>query len=279
MTVNGLTREFLIYVPEPGVETANLPVIISLHGTLGSAEQMMGFADFRPLAEKEKFLIVCPNGITQTWNDGRATKANQAGIDDVGFIDQLITHLITTYFVDAQKVYITGMSNGGFMASRLACELPERIAAIAAVAATLDKKAAIRPVKPLPVMYMHGTKDRLVPYAGGPTKAAGGNIFGHEEIVKLWAGIDQCTDSPTTTLIADNALDGTSLIKTEFSNPETGMQVVSYTVVNGGHTWPGGSQYAPKNFVGLVSHNLNACEAIWNFFKQYTNKAARQSAM
>lgn len=270
LMVNGLTREFLMYVPSSAGINISMPVVISLHGTLGSAEQMMGFADFRPLADREQFIIVCPEGITQTWNDGRATKANQAGIDDVGFIDQLITHLINVYQADESRIYLTGMSNGGFMVSRLACEIPHRLAAMAAVAATLDKLSSIRPAKPLPAMYIHGTKDRLVPYAGGPTKAAGGQVFSHEEMLKLWADVNACVTPPAVTQLPDTAQDGTSVTQQVFNNAETGRQVLGYTIENGGHTWPGGPQYAPKNFVGLVSHNLNACEVIWAFFKQYT---------
>jgi polyhydroxybutyrate depolymerase len=267
--VGNLVREYLIYIPDELPQHTLLPVVISLHGTLGSAEQMMGFADFRPIAEREKFLIVCPEGITQTWNDGRNTKAHAAGIDDVSFIDQLITHLINTYPADAKRIYVTGMSNGGFMASRLACELPHRIAAMAAVAATLDKTTGIHPVKPLPVMYIHGTGDRMVPYLGGPTKAAGGNVYSHEEIVKLWAETDGCNKVGVSE-IPDRANDGTSIIKKEFINPDTGLRVESYIIKNGGHTWPSGPQYAARNFVGLVSHNLDGCAVIWDFFKSYS---------
>ena len=264
-----LVREYLIYIPEQLSQGRLLPVIISLHGTLGSAEQMMNFADFRPLAEREQFFIICPEGITQTWNDGRQTKAHLAGIDDVAFIDELITHLINTYPIDMTRVYITGMSNGGFMASRLACEIPGRIAAIAAVAATLDRNAGILPVKPLPVLYIHGTRDPMVPYTGGPTKAAGGNTYSHEEVVKLWTELDGCTELEVTE-IADLANDGTSIIKKQYSNPGNKLRVISYTVKGGGHTWPSGPQYASKYFVGLVSHNLNGCAAIWDFFKDFS---------
>ncbi|MBS7562935.1 dienelactone hydrolase family protein [Mucilaginibacter sp. Bleaf8] len=270
LLVYGLDRQYLIYIPDSVDKTEKVPVIISLHGTLGSAEQMMGFADFRPLADRDQFLIVCPEGITQTWNDGRATKANKAGIDDVSFIDQLISHLIKKYPVDERCIYVTGMSNGGFMASRLACEIPERIAAIAAVAATLDKASYIRPEQSMPVLYIHGTKDNIVPFAGGPTKAAGGNVFGHEELLHLWVNVNNCVDEPKVTEIGDRAGDGTKIIKHEYINPDNVVKVIGYTVVNGGHTWPGRPQYAPVNFVGMVSNNLNACEEIWRFFKQYS---------
>ncbi len=264
-----MDREFLVYHSDY-TQSELLPVVISLHGTLGSAEQMMNFADFRPLADAEKFIIVCPEGITQTWNDGRATKANKAGVDDVKFLDELITHLLANYPIDFKRVYITGMSNGGFMASRLACEIPDRITAIAAVAATLDKASSLRPTVPMPVMYIHGTKDRIVPYVGGPTKAAGGNVYGHEEVLSLWVDVNQCTHNTVVETLPDEIADGTHVTRTVFSDPVNGNNVIGYTIVNGGHTWPSGPQYAPVNFVGQVSQNLDACQVIWDFFKAYS---------
>jgi polyhydroxybutyrate depolymerase len=151
-------------------KTDKLPVIISLHGRLGTAAGQMHFADFRPVADREKVIIVCPQGIGRSWNDGRGTPAHDQGINDVKFIDQLITYLVLTCNADSARVYITGMSNGGFMSSRLACELRGRIAAIAVVGASMDLQGDYQPLGPLPVMYIQGTKDPLVPYQGGAMK-------------------------------------------------------------------------------------------------------------
>ncbi|MCJ8211495.1 alpha/beta hydrolase-fold protein [Mucilaginibacter sp. RS28] len=268
LVADGRTREYLIFQPENDTEDL-LPVIVSLHGTLGSAAQMMSFADFRPLAEKEPFFIVCPEGITQTWNDGRATKANLAGVDDVAFISELIDHLIATYPIDTRRVYITGMSNGGFMASRLACEIPEKITAMAAVAATLDRNAAIHQMTPLPVLYIHGTRDPMVPYNGGPTKAAGGDVYSHQQMIDIWVNVNAC-DSRSTQEITDHAKDSTTVTAKIYTSSLNKMQVCSYTINNGGHTWPNGPQYADKHFIGLVSHNLDACLTIWNFFRRFS---------
>jgi polyhydroxybutyrate depolymerase len=123
ITVNGLKREFVTYVPAGISKSDKLPVVISLHGRLGAAAGQMRFADFRPIADREKVIIVCPQGIDRSWNDGRGGPANAKGIDDVKFIDQLITYIIDNYNTDSGRIYVTGMSNGGFMASRLACEL------------------------------------------------------------------------------------------------------------------------------------------------------------
>jgi len=267
--VDGISRQFVTYIPSI-ISSAKLPIIISLHGRLGTGRGQMGFADFRALAQKDKFIIVCPSGINRSWNDGRPTPAQEKGINDVKFIDHLITYIINTYNGDSTRVYLTGMSNGGFMSSRLACELNYRIAAIAVVGASMAEYVSYHPTKAMPVMYIQGTKDPLVPFEGGEIKSsAGGAVYGHEAILKLWAAIDRCSSTPVTTNIPDNANDGTSIVREEYSNPKTGVKVIGYTITNGGHTWPDGSQYLPKFLVGTVSHNMNACEVIWNFFKGY----------
>jgi polyhydroxybutyrate depolymerase len=270
IVVDGLNRSFVVYVPATGNTPQNLPVLISLHGRFGTGEQMLRFADFRQLADKEKFVIVCPDGIDKSWNAGLNTPANRKGINDVKFIGQLITYMLSTYHGDAQRVYVTGMSNGGFLASRLACELPGRIAAIAAVGASMDKNMNYLPAKPVPVMYIQGTKDPLVPFDGVAKRGSARRlIYSHDMILKLWRDADGCDEKPAVTNLPDSAGDGTIIIKEEYTNAATGIKVVGYAITNGGHTWPGGTQYLPKLIIGSVSHNMNACEVIWDFFKEY----------
>ncbi len=273
ITVDGLNREFITYLPPGTAKMDKLPVIISLHGRLGKAAGMMKFADFRPTADREKVIVVCPQGIDRSWNDGRETPANKKGINDVKFIDQLITYIVTTYNGDAGRIYVTGMSNGGFMTSRLACELNNRIAAIAVVAASMDEDMSYQPSKPMPAMYIQGTKDPLVPFKGGlMKKGAGGGIYGHEDILKKWASVDNCDNKPIITHPPIKVDDGTSIIKEEYSNPANQIKVIGFTIVDGGHTWPGGSQYMPRFVIGSVSKNLDACAEIWKFFKEYKLK-------
>ncbi len=267
ITVDGIKRDFITYLPD--INATGLPVIISLHGNLGTPEGQLKLADFRPLAIREKFMIVCPAGIDRSWNDGRATRANKKNVDDVHFINELITYILTTYKADAHRVYVTGMSNGGFMASRLACELSNRIAAVAIVAATMDKDVDYAPVKPIPVMYIHGTDDPIVPFEGGMIKkGAGGKIYGHEEALQKWASADNCNLKPIVTSLPQLVNDGTSVTKEEYTRGGA-KRVVGYTITSGGHTWPGGPQYLPKFVVGISSKNFDACQAICDFFIQY----------
>jgi polyhydroxybutyrate depolymerase len=268
ITVDGIEREFVTYIP-PGLNFSDRsPVIISLHGRLGTASGQMKFADFKTIADREKVIIVCPQGIDRSWNDGRGTPAFKKGINDVKFIDELISHIIKAYNADPARIYVTGMSNGGFMSSRLACELNKRIAAIAVVGASMDKDETYHPSNPMPVMYIQGTEDPLVPFAGGMMKkGAGGSIYGHEEVLKEWATVDGCSNNPTVTTLPVIVNDGTSVIEEVYSNPSNNLKVIGYTVVNGGHTWPRGTQYLPKMIIGKLSHNLDACQVIWDFFK------------
>lgn len=261
IVVDGMIRSFESYVPKtaPGEK---MPVVISLHGGFASPKGMFHLADFRPLADKEKFIVVCPAS-KHIWHDG----ANTHGIDDVKFFDHLITYILNKYHGDASRVYITGISNGGFMTTRLACQLHDRIAAIAVVSATLSKDEGYDLTAPLPAMYIHGTKDGIVNYNGG--KLFGRKIFSHDEIIKKWVEMDKCNPTPIITKIPDEAHDGTSIIKEEYRNPSTGLKVIGYTIEGGGHTWPGGWQYAPKFIIGKTTKNLNACQVIWDFFKEY----------
>lgn len=263
--VDQMRREFITYLPQ-GVGDKP-PVIISLHGRLGTAISQLKFADFRPIADRDKVIIVCPQGIERSWNDGRSTPANSRRVNDVKFIDELITYLINTYHADPGRIYVTGMSNGGFMSSRLACELNNRIAAIAVVAASMDQDMGYQPTQPMAVMYIQGTKDPLVPFMGGVMKkGAGGSIYSHAEILKKWAALDNCAPQPVITELPVMLSDGTSIVKQEYANTN-GLKVIGFTIVDGGHTWPGGAQYLPKFMIGPVTKNLNACDEIWKFFK------------
>lgn len=262
--VDGMERAFISYVPAGQKE--KMPVLISLHGGFASPKGMLKLADFRPLADQDKFILVCPAS-KKLWHDG----ADNKGIDDVKFIDELITYILKKYNGDATRVYVTGISNGGFMTSRLASQLHNRIAAVAIVAATLNINEGYDLEKPMPVIYMHGTNDKIIPFIGG--KKFGRLMYSHDQIIKKWVTLNNCNPTPIITQIPDNADDGTTVVKEEYNSPN-GFKVIGYTINNGGHTWPGGRQYLPAFIIGKTTRNLNACQVIWDFFKSYQLKAA-----
>lgn len=274
ITVDHTERSFIVYLPNSYSTTQKAPVIFLFHGGGANAASMLNISfknDFTDISERENVLLVAPQGIDKSWNDGRQTKANKKNIDDVKFITKILEYIELNYAVDSTRIYATGISNGGFMVSRLGCEIGNRFAAIAAVAATMGSDipyASCSPTFTLPVMYIHGTEDPLIPFNGGSKSiGAEGAYVSHQKVLEKWVSINHCTTTPVTIPLPDIAMDGTSIVKEVYAAGNSGAEVIGYTVNNGGHTWPGGKQYLPKIIIGRLSRNMDACEVIWDFFK------------
>jgi polyhydroxybutyrate depolymerase len=274
LTIDGNNRSFILYLPTGYNNAGKMPLIFAIHRGGGTAEEMIQTADFRAIAERDKVVLVYPAGIQNSWNDGRPTPANQSGINDVNFFSQLCNYLVTNNSVDSTKIYATGISNGGFMASRLGCELSNKIAAIAVDAATIEQTtvyAACNPGKPVPAIYIHGTTDPVVPFYGGYVSGSsgGGMVVSHDLAVAKWVSIDGCDTKAVVTNLADIANDGTTIAESQYKNGTNGSEVDGYIVTNGGHTWPQGYQYLPENIIGKTSYDMNACDVTWAFFKRF----------
>jgi polyhydroxybutyrate depolymerase len=158
------------------------------------------------------------------------------------------------------------------MTMRLACELGDKIAAVAAVAATVDSAvdANCDATKPMPVMLFAGDKDMLVPLNGGIVKRLPNSVLlSQSALAKKWAGRDGCNLKSTITTLPVLSHDGTSVTKTVYSGGKNNAEVISYLIAGGGHTWPGGSQYLPPILIGKTTKELNASEEIWEFFKRH----------
>jgi polyhydroxybutyrate depolymerase len=275
LTIDGNARSFIIYLPAGFNNAGKMPLIFVIHGGSGTPEGMMNIANFKTISERDKVILVYPAGIQRNWNDGRPTVPNQLGIIDVGFFNQLCDHLITNYPVDGTRIYATGISNGGFMSSRLGCELSNRIAAIAVDAATIEATTiapTCNPGSPVPAIYIHGTSDPLVPFTGGQMTAggtAGGTILSHFQAIDKWISINRCSATPVITDLPDISNDGTTIKQRVYGGGTNASEVVSYVILNGGHTWPQGYQYLPESIIGKTSQDMNACEVIWTFFKRF----------
>jgi polyhydroxybutyrate depolymerase len=275
LTVDGITRSFIVYLPTSYNNAGKMPMIFAIHGGSGTPEGMINIANFKTIADRDKVVLVYPAGIQNNWNDGRPTTPNQLGINDVNFFNQMCDYMITNNSVDGTKIYATGISNGGFMSSRLGCELSNRIAAIAVDAATIEATTiapSCNPGRPVPAIYIHGTTDPLVPFTGGQMTAggtAGGTILSHFQAIDKWVTINGCNTTPTITDLPDITNDGTTIKQRVYSNGTNGSEVVSYVVLNGGHTWPQGYQYLNEAIIGKTSQDMNACEVIWTFFKRF----------
>jgi polyhydroxybutyrate depolymerase len=272
LVVAGAPRTFAYFSPEgDGLR----PAVIALHGRLGDGAGQNDLSHFAIVARDEGFVVVFPDGVSRSWNDARGgTPASRAGVDDVAFVAALVDWFIAQQRVDRNRVYIAGMSNGGFMTATLACELADRFAGAGVVAATVPKalEGACRPPAPVSVAFVVGDKDPLVPYGGGAVRGgAGGAILSAEASAKLWAAIDGCTAAPTTRTLPDaDASDGTVTDVLTYAGCGGGSEVRLYTVRGGGHAWPGGLAYLPERFIGRTSRDFDASRELWRFFSAHS---------
>lgn len=279
ITVDGLERTFEIHLPLGYEETQNYPLVIVLHGGGGNIRGMKNLTDFNELADEEGFIVVYPAGIEGHWNDGRGLegrRAHRENIDDTNFIRTLIDHISQQANIDEQRIYATGISNGGHMSYRLACELSDKIAAIGVVTANLSTALheICQPAETVAVLIMNGTQDPLIPYEGGERIIMNdnlGEVFSTEATVNFWTTHNRCEGEPMKTQLPDTtAFDGTRVLLATYEGCDGTSRVYLYTVVGGGHTWPGGPQYLPRAIIGRVSRDVDGSAVIWDFFKAHT---------
>ena len=275
LRVDGRERSYAYHVPASYDGTRAVPLVLALHGRLGQGSGEERLSHFDKISNGHGFLVVYPDGLDRSWADGRGgTPSDRKSVDDVKFISELIDKMEQEYKVDPSRVYVAGMSNGGFMSSKLACQLPDRIAAVAIVAASLSESAAANchPSVPVSVMVLQGTNDPLVPLAGGALgrNGSGGMVLSHDATVEKFAKLDRCASPPKKEHISDQAGDGTTIDAELYSGCAGGTEVRSYVVNDGGHAWPGGMQYLPASIIGKTSKNMDASEVIWDFFAKHS---------
>ena len=267
----GIERSYEIRVPKGlAKQDLRVPLVLVLHGGGGNgpnAEKMTGFTE---KAIKENFIAVYPEGASRsrlsrlhTWNAVHCCGyAMEKKVDDVGFIHALLDKLMADYPVDAKRIYVTGLSNGGMMAHRLGIELSFRIAAIAPVIAALfgDEK---KPVHPVSAMMINGMLDQSVPYQGGapggrfPDAWDGTPVKPAENQADFWAAANGCEPGP-------DIRDSGSLVVTRYRCPE-GRDVRLYLLKDSGHAWPGGKAGSRRG--DKPGSSINATDIIWDFFK------------
>jgi polyhydroxybutyrate depolymerase len=255
--VGGRTRAYYLRLPPSYVPGRPLPLVFVLHGAGQSpsgAERMSGMT---AKAAFENFIVVYPAGTGRvqsmpTWNSGACCGyAMQNQVDDVAFIRALLDKIERQYSVDPRRVYATGISNGGMMSYRLACDLADCIAAVAPVEGAQDTPC--HPANPVSVLVFHGTDDHLVPYDGGSTPFQIGSKrtdTSVAETVAFWVHENGCSAAPGHDQASGASAD-------VYTGCKEGTGVTLYTIPGGHHSWPGTS----------LSHNeLPATDLIWSFF-------------
>ncbi|WP_456452090.1 extracellular catalytic domain type 1 short-chain-length polyhydroxyalkanoate depolymerase [Thermococcus sp.] len=280
IVVEGRERTFILHLPANFSREKSFPLVIALHGGGGNGYDMerLTKGGLNRLADEEGFIAVYPDAVRKHWNDGRNLSgyySQRENIDDVAFISALIDYLVENYNANAGRVYVAGMSNGGLMAYRLACEVPEKLRAIAVVGVPMSEMLyeECSSTVPLPIMIILGTDDPLVPWNGGelhfgPVKL--GRVVSIEKTVGYWAVRNGCTVMHGREYLPDaDPEDGTRVWVERYSNCTDEAEVVLYGIEGGGHTWPGGYQYLPERIIGKTSRDIDANKIIWRFFEDH----------
>ncbi|MCR9145281.1 MAG: esterase [bacterium] len=277
----GRERSYILHRPAAAasVDPANpRPLLIVMHGGGGTARGAINITRgrFNELADAENFYVVYPTGFDKSWNDGRVdlrSTAHREKIDDVGFLKRVIESIAGEYPIDRARIFSTGISNGGFMSMRLACDLSETVRAVAPVTAQLSRDlfAMCKPQRPVGMLLVNGTDDPIVPYDGGTIElfwTERGEILSTDDTLRFWARRNRCSAQPVVAELPDrDPKDETRVDRVRYPNCATGRDVELLRVRGGGHTWPGGSPYLSERLVGKVSNDIIACDEIWNFFR------------
>lgn len=258
VAVSGLDRSFRVHRPAAAPASAGYPVVMMLHGGLGSAAQAESSYGWDVLADQAGFVVVYPEGIDRTWNAGTCCGAAQRdNIDDAAFLATVIENLSIAVSIDPKRRYLTGMSNGAMMSYRMACQ-STLFAAIAPVAGT--QLVDCRQGAPTSVLHIHGAEDDTVRVdgrrGGGRVAVTGPPIA---EVIDGWRRRDGCP-APTSTV--------TGLVTTNAAHCPQGREVTSIMVAGAGHQWPGSTG---RGYPGadVPSPALDATATIWAFFNRH----------
>lgn len=260
----GIYRNYRLYVPAMYTGATARPLIINMHGYTSNALQQQFYSNFGPIADTANFLMVFPNGTknssgTTFWNAGIGSS-----IDDIGFISHLIDSLKLQYNINLNRVYSTGMSMGGFMSHTLACELSNRITAIASVTGSIFTSqygTYCHPTRPVPVMQIQGTADATVPYAGSASQY----MAPIDSVVKYWVTKNNCNPTAAFSNVPNTSTsDNCTAEHYVYSGGNLGSTVELFKIIGGTHSWPG----TPFTSSG-TNQDINASKEIWRFFNQY----------
>ena len=262
MTRGGLFREFIKYVPESLNQNGEAaPIVFVLHGYTSFNNWIFNYSNFQKQADEYGFILIYPQGSileeTQAthWNVGGWTISSNT--DDIDFIDAIIDYLNNYYSVNLNRIYSTGMSNGGFMSYHLACNLSNRVAAIASVTGSMTPETydQCNPKHPTAVMQIHGAKDSVVPYQG---------TYGMkpmDDVIDYWVTYNGCDKTPTELVIEDNDSDELGGTLSRYYGCINNVSVELYYFDGLAHEWP--------RIKDNQRFDIDSASVIWEFFSKY----------
>ena len=284
--IGGQRRGYLVHVPS-GPPVSGRAVLLVLHGRRLTVPEMRRLTHFDAVADRRGFIVVYPEGHKLSWNDGRGySPAALDGVDDVGYIRNLIDRVVARTGADKGRVAAVGLSNGAVMCHRLGLELSDRITAIAAVSGLMPGRlASLTPTHAVSALLIHGTEDPVAPIDGGPPRSLlgrwrvwrlGGGPGRSEPVLSLaataarWREIDHCQSETYRDVLPAAGKDRTSVERIVSPGGRGGAEVVLWIVRKGGHTWPGGPRLVT---LGKTTNRFDAGEVIWQFVSNHASPA------
>lgn len=274
----GLNRAYLVHVPRGYVPTKPTPVVFAFHGGGGNMN-MQADTNYNIVGKSDSagYIAVFPNGYSRlpsgylaTWNAGNCCAgARDRNVDDVGFVRAIVKQLLTLVNVDSARIFATGMSNGGMLSHRLACEMADTFRAIASVAGT-DGTLSCTPARPVSVLHIHAQNDTHVLFNGGAGKDAFGDTSKVADFVSVpetmarWRQRNRCSAPPKRVLEVPGAYCEASTQCAE------GVQVQLCVTETGGHSWPGADKV--RSGKEPASKALSANDVMWDFFQQVSGR-------
>lgn len=243
----GSNRSYLVHVPANYQANRPTPVVLNFHGFGGSPEQQNAISGFVPMSDREGFILVTPDG-------GIGWRFMQSARDaNTAFVRDVMANVSADLCVDPKRVFATGKSQGGFMASWLGCAAPEIVAAIAPVSGMYEPTAGCAP---MPIMEFHGQADSLIPFAGGRVLVLG-KYPGAVAVMDKWAHSNHCAGMPESLSITPHVQ--------RVTYRECNAATIQF-ITDAGHTWPGTSISEGDN---SPPADLAASQLIWDFFKAH----------
>ena len=267
--VGGTPREYVIHIPTGYDAAKPHPLVLIFHGYKENPATMASDTGLNDKSDQAGFIAVYPSGSGNplSWNAGTCCNTSAS---DVEFVKELLKDIDSVANVDSKRVYAVGMSNGAMMANRLACELPDRIAAIGTVAGT----RMIEPCSPnraMPVVHFHGTSDGVIPFnGGGVLQVPSKSVTDH---IAFWVMNNKAVVTAQESVLSTSPMKVTQ--KLHLSNGANSAEVVLIEIQGGGHLWPG--QPRPARFsdpkfkflLGETTPNVSANDVMWDFFKRH----------
>lgn len=253
LNVGGTDRTYRLYTPPDSQDAGPVPLLLALHGSGNTAEGLVDASELDEAADAGGFIVAYPQAVGISWHAGFCCTTGRGDpAADIQFLDQLVSDVVASRRVDETRIYVVGISAGGMMAYRLACDLAGRFAGAGAIAASMALDDC-RPSRPVSIIAIHGTADDVVPYEGG--RIMGGATMPAPPataVVERWASLDACSDPRPVEVRGPVSI-------TAWNGCAAGTAVRLVTVDGGGHNW-----FLP--IYGPPNGALNATATVTEFF-------------